>query len=63
MPKCQPITSHCFNFSKAEMFSTFSLGGNTLDYFDTIVIEIGLERAPFVVLVNFFPHLNMQKVC
>jgi hypothetical protein len=24
-------------------------------------IEIGLERAPFVVLVYFFPHLNMQK--
>jgi hypothetical protein len=24
-------------------------------------IEIGLEHAPFVVLVNFFPHLNMQK--
>ncbi len=26
-------------------------------------IEIGLEHAPFVVLVNFFPHLNMQKTC
>jgi hypothetical protein len=25
-------------------------------------IEIGLEHAPFVVLV-FFPHLNMQKSC
>ncbi len=24
-------------------------------------IEIGLEQAPFVVFVNFFPHLNMQK--
>jgi hypothetical protein len=22
-------------------------------------IEIGLEQAPFVVFVNFFPHLNM----
>ncbi len=26
-------------------------------------IEIGLERAPFVVFVYFFPHLNMQKTC
>jgi hypothetical protein len=26
-----------------------------------MIIEIGLERAPFVVFVNFFPHLNMQK--
>ena len=26
-------------------------------------IEIGLEHAPFVVLVYFFPHLNMQKTC
>jgi hypothetical protein len=24
-------------------------------------IEIGLEHAPFVVLVYFFPRLNMQK--
>ncbi len=24
-------------------------------------IEIGLEQAPFVVFVYFFPHLNMQK--
>jgi hypothetical protein len=24
-------------------------------------IEIGLERAPFVVFVNFFPHLYMYK--
>ncbi len=24
-------------------------------------IEIGLEHTPFVVLVYFFPHLNMQK--
>jgi hypothetical protein len=24
-------------------------------------IEIGLEDAPFVVFVYFFPHLNMQK--
>jgi hypothetical protein len=23
--------------------------------------EIGLEHAPFDVLVYFFPHLNMQK--
>ncbi len=26
-------------------------------------IEIGPEHAPFVVLVYFFPHLNMQKNC
>jgi hypothetical protein len=26
-------------------------------------IEIGLERALFVVFVYFFPHLNMQKTC
>ncbi len=26
-----------------------------------LTIEIGLEHAPFVVLVYFFPHLNMQK--
>jgi len=26
-------------------------------------IEIGLEHALFVVLVYFFPHLNMQKTC
>ncbi len=26
-------------------------------------IEIGLEHACFVVLVYFFPHLNMQKTC
>jgi hypothetical protein len=26
-------------------------------------IEIGLEQAPFVVFVNFFPHLNMLKAC
>jgi hypothetical protein len=26
-------------------------------------IEIGLEPTPFVVLVNFFPHLKMQKIC
>ncbi len=25
------------------------------------IIEIGLEHARFVVLVYFFPHLNMQK--
>ncbi len=25
------------------------------------IIEIGLERTRFVVLVYFFPHLNMQK--
>jgi hypothetical protein len=25
------------------------------------LIEIGLEHQPFVVLVYFFPHLNMQK--
>ncbi len=25
------------------------------------IIEIGLEQAPFVVFVYFFPHLNMQK--
>ncbi len=24
-------------------------------------IEIGLDRAPFVVFVYFFPHLKMQK--
>ena len=24
-------------------------------------IKIGLEHTPFVVLVDFFPHLNMQK--
>ncbi len=27
------------------------------------IIEIGLEHTPFVVSVNFFPHLNMQKSC
>jgi hypothetical protein len=26
-----------------------------------VIIETGLEHAPFVVLVFFFPHLNMQK--
>jgi hypothetical protein len=26
-------------------------------------IEIGLEQAPFVVFVYFFPHLNVQKTC
>jgi hypothetical protein len=26
-------------------------------------IEIGLEQAPIVVFVYFFPHLNMQKTC
>jgi hypothetical protein len=27
------------------------------------IIEIGLEQAPFVVFVYFFPHLIMQKTC
>ncbi len=26
-------------------------------------IEIGLDQAPFVVFVYFFPHLNMWKTC
>ncbi len=26
-----------------------------------VTIEIGLQHAPFVALVYFFPHLNMQK--
>jgi hypothetical protein len=26
-----------------------------------LIMEIGLEQAPFVVFVYFFPHLNMQK--
>jgi hypothetical protein len=30
-------------------------------YSTTMAIEIGPERAPFVVFVYFFPHLNMQK--
>ncbi len=25
------------------------------------LIEVGLEQAPFVAFVYFFPHLNMQK--
>ncbi len=25
------------------------------------LIETSLEHAPFVVLVDFFPHLNIQK--
>jgi hypothetical protein len=28
-----------------------------------VLVEIALEQAPFVVLVYFFPHLNMQKTC
>jgi hypothetical protein len=26
-------------------------------------IDIGLEQGPFVVFVNFFPHLNILKTC
>jgi hypothetical protein len=28
-----------------------------------VSIEIGQEHAPLVVLIYFFPHLNMQKAC
>jgi hypothetical protein len=30
---------------------------------ECLSIEIGLEQAPFVDFVYFFPHLNMQKTC
>ncbi len=33
----------------------------TYDFDSGYIIEIGLQYASLVVLVDFYPHLNMQK--
>jgi hypothetical protein len=45
--------------SKAILFKALKFW---LSFHFVSFIEIGQEQAPFVVLVYFFPHLNMQKI-
>ncbi len=49
--------SSCYNFC-GYLFQLRFLHGRNLVHF---IIEIGLEHAPFVVWVYFFPHLNTKK--
>ncbi len=52
------LVSMLYNFFRRKLHPWQCI---TYDFDSGHAIEIGLEHAPLVVFIYFFPHLNMQK--